>query len=400
MGSRMRVLLADLHKFIGYSGGIENVFARMAKALFERGYEVSAVFADEKSEGEPFFAMPKEVDLYNLYHLPGQPVVKPCALRKVLREAIRPFSRAAARNQNYQLLYQARKQMKYILDTVQPDVIISFREPTGRLLLDGIKTKIPVISMLHSSPDEIFYGIPEAEKLALEKSARIQVLMPSFVEKAKKYLDYDQFVVIPNAVNIPHVTANVGAEKKIHTITCVGRLTGRTKRQHLLVDAFSKLATEFPDWQVELWGDTYDKPYVAAIKAKIKKEHLEERVHLCGTTKDLNPVWKKTDIFAFPSHHEGFGIALVEAMGAGIPAVGYTSCDAVSELIQNGKTGILCDDGVDALAKGLRILMESGDLRKHYGEMAALQATKYSAEYVWEKWSQLLQLFYAKENGQ
>ena len=29
----MRVLLADLHKFIGYSGGIENVFARMAKAL-------------------------------------------------------------------------------------------------------------------------------------------------------------------------------------------------------------------------------------------------------------------------------------------------------------------------------------------------------------------------------
>ena len=394
MGSKMKVLLADLHKFIGYSGGIENVFARMAKALFERGYEVSAVFADEKSEGEPFFAMPKEVALYNLYHLPGQPAVKPSALRKVLREAIRPFSRAAARNQNYQLLYQARKQMQYILDTVQPDIIISFREPTGRLLLDGVKTKIPVISMLHSSPDEIFYGIPDAEKRALEKSARIQVLMPSFVEKAKKYLDYDQFVVIPNAVNIPHVTADVGAEKKIHTITCVGRLTGRTKRQHLLVDAFSKLATEFPDWQVELWGDTYDKPYVAAIKAKIKKEHLEERVHLCGTTKDLSPVWKKTNIFAFPSHHEGFGIALVEAMGAGIPAVGYKSCDAVSELIQDGKTGILCEDGADALANGLRKLMESEALRKQYGEMASLQAEVYSAEHVWEKWNQLIQSFY------
>lgn len=386
----MKVLLADLHKFIGYSGGIENVFARMAKALFERGYEVSAVFADEKTEGEPFFTMPKEVALYNLYHLPGQPAVKPNALRKVLREAVRPFSRAAARNQNYQLLYQAQKQMQYILDKVQPDVIVSFREPTGRLLLDGVKTKIPVISMLHSSPDEIFYGIPEAEKRALEKSARIQVLMPSFVEKAKKYLHYDQFVVIPNAVTIPSVTADVGAEKKIHTITCVGRLTGRTKRQHLLVDAFGKLAKEFPNWQVELWGDTYDKPYVAAIKAKIKKEHLEGQVHLCGTTKDLNPVWKKTDIFAFPSHHEGFGIALVEAMGAGIPAVGYKSCDAVSELIQDGKTGILCEDGADALASGLRILMQSAVDRSKYGKEAQKVAQLYKAETVWDNWNMLI----------
>lgn len=392
----MKVLLADLHKFIGYSGGIENVFARMAKALWEDGYEVSAVFADEKEEGEPFFAMPEAVSLYNLYHLEGQPAVVPSKVRKILREIIRPLSRAAARNQNYQLLYQARAQMQYVLDTVKPDVIISFREPTGRLLLDGVKTTIPVISMLHSSPDEIFYGMPMAEKQALEKSAKIQVLMPSFVEKAKKYLNYDHFVVIPNAVNIPQVKANAGGEKEIHTITCVGRLTGRTKRQHLLVDAFSKLAQEFPAWQVELWGDTYDKPYVAAIKAKIKKEHLEKRVHLCGTTKDLSPVWKKSDIFAFPSHHEGFGIALVEAMGAGIPAVGFKSCDAVSELIRDGETGILCDDGADALANGLKKLMESGTLRKQYGENASLQAKAYSADCVWEKWNQLLQSFSKK----
>ena len=50
----MKVMLADFHKFIGYSGGIENVFAKMASALSERGYDVIAVFADEKREGEPF----------------------------------------------------------------------------------------------------------------------------------------------------------------------------------------------------------------------------------------------------------------------------------------------------------------------------------------------------------
>ena len=385
----MKVMLADFHKFIGYSGGIENVFAKMASALSERGYDVIAVFADEKTEGEPFFAVPKSVKLLNLYHLLGEKAVKPSGLAKALREIIRPFSRAAARNQNYRLLYQAKEQLSRLLEKEKPDVIVSFREPTGRLLLDGVGTKIPVISMLHSSPDEIFYGMPEAEKCALAKSARIQVLMPSFVESAKKYIEYNRFAVIPNAVNLPKVTADVGADKETHIITCVGRLTGRTKRQHLLIEAFSKLAKDFPNWQVELWGDMYDKPYVAALKAQVKKEHLEDRVHFCGTTKDLIPVWEKTDIFAFPSHHEGFGIALVEAMGAGIPAIGYKSCDAVNELIQDGKNGILVEDGATALAEGLRNLMLSPKLRLEYGKVAQNQSQLYEAKTVWEKWQRL-----------
>ena len=385
----MKVMLADFHKFIGYSGGIENVFAKMASALSERNYDVIAVFADEKREGEPFFTVPESVKLLNLYHLPGEKAVKPSGLTKALREVIRPFSRAAARDQNYRLLYQAKAQLSRLLEKEKPDVIVSFREPTGRLLLDGVGTKIPVISMLHSSPNEIFYGMPEAEKCALAKSARIQVLMPSFVESAKKYIEYNRFAVIPNAVNLPKVTADVGADKETHIITCVGRLTGRTKRQHLLIEAFSKLAKDFPDWQVELWGDMYDKPYVAALKAQVKKEHLEDRVHFCGTNKDLIPVWEKTDIFAFPSHHEGFGIALVEAMGAGIPAIGYKSCDAVNELIQDGKNGILVEDGATALAEGLRNLMLSPKLRLEYGKVAQNQSQLYEAKTVWEKWQRL-----------
>lgn len=387
----MKVLLADLHKFIGYSGGIENVFAKMAKALSERGYDVVGVFADEKKEGDFFFSIPDAVKLYNLYHIPGQKDVTPGKMRKVLREIVRPLSRAAARNQNYQLLYQARKQMQYVLEKEKPDVIISFREPTGRLLLDGVGTKIPVISMLHNDPDEIFYGSPEAEKKALEKSAIIQVLLPSFIPKAKKYLHYDRFVAIPNAVNPPKVIATPGAEKSIHTITCVGRLTGRTKRQHLLVEAFSQLSKDFPDWQVKLWGDTYDKPYVASLRGKIKKWNLEKQVFICGTTKDMGKVWQETDIFAFPSHHEGFPLALTEAMGAGIPAIGYLSCPAVNELIQSGKTGLLVDEGASALAKGLKELMESPASREIFGKNAQWAAEMYKSEIVWDEWTKQIE---------
>lgn len=384
----MKVMLADFHKFIGYSGGIENVFAKMASALSERNYDVIAVFADEKREGEPFFTVPESVKLLNLYHLPGEKAVKPSGLTKALREVIRPFSRAAARNQNYRLLYQAKAQLSRLLEKEKPDVIVSFREPTGRLLLDGVGTKIPVISMLHNDPDEIFRGSPAEERKALEKSAAIQVLLPSFISKAKKYLHYDHFIAIPNAVNAPHVTADHLAKKDKYTITCVGRLTGRTKRQHLLIEAFARLSKDHPDWQVKLWGDTYDKPYVASLKSKIKKYGLEKQVFLCGTTKDMDAVWKETDIFAFPSHHEGFGLALAEAMCCGIPAVGYRSCPAVNELIQSGKTGLLVEEGASALAEGLKKLMESPVLRERFGKNAQMAAEMYRPEIVWGKWEE------------
>lgn len=384
----MKVMLADFHKFIGYSGGIENVFAKMASALSERNYDVIAVFADEKREGEPFFAVPESVKLLNLYHLPGEKAVKPSGLTKALREVIRPFSRAAARDQNYRLLYQAKAQLSRLLEKEKPDVIVSFREPTGRLLLDGVGTKIPVISMLHNDPDEIFRGSPAEERKALEKSVAIQVLLPSFISKAKKYLHYDHFIAIPNAVNAPHVTADHLAKKDKYTITCVGRLTGRTKRQHLLIEAFARLSKDHPDWQVKLWGDTYDKPYVASLRSKIKKYGLEKQVFLCGTTKDMDAVWKETDIFAFPSHHEGFPLALSEALSCGIPAVGYRSCPAVNELIQSGETGLLVEEGASALAEGLKKLMESPVLRERFGKNAQMAAEMYRPEIVWGKWEE------------
>ena len=384
----MKVMLADFHKFIGYSGGIENVFAKMASALSERNYDVIAVFADEKREGEPFFTVPESVKLLNLYHLPGEKAVKPSGLTKALREVIRPFSRAAARDQNYRLLYQAKAQLSRLLEKEKPDVIVSFREPTGRLLLDGVGTKIPVISMLHNDPDEIFRGSPAEERKALEKSAAIQVLLPSFISKAKKYLHYDHFIAIPNAVNAPHVTADHLAKKDKYTITCVGRLTGRTKRQHLLIEAFARLSKDHPDWQVKLWGDTYDKPYVASLRSKIKKYGLEKQVFLCGTTKDMDAVWKETDIFAFPSHHEGFPLALSEALSCGIPAIGYRSCPAVNELIQSGETGLLVEEGASALAEGLKKLMESPVLRERFGKNAQMAAEMYRPEIVWGKWEE------------
>ena len=385
----MNLLLVNLHKFVGYSGGIEHVLSRMAQAMKDRGYDVSVAMADER-EGAPFYPVPDGVDFYNIFHMDGMAPVHTGAADKILREATRLFSKEGARNRNYKILRKAEKGMERVLELAKPDVIVSFREPTGRLLLEGLHTDIPVISMLHNDPDEIFLHSPAAEKKALERSAAIQVLMPSFIQKAEKYLDYGHFVYIPNAVNVPKVHSSAGEEKDHHLITNVGRVTGRTKRQHLLVEAFSLVASDFPDWEVNIWGDTYDKAYVAALKKLIHSRHLEERVHLKGTTRDMASVWKDTDVFAFPSHHEGFPLALSEAMAVGIPAVGYRSCSSVNELIRDGENGFLVEEGPEPFSRALRTLMEDRELRGRLGEGARESMKPFYPDAVWDSWDRLI----------
>ena len=83
-------------------------------------------------------------------------------------------------------------------------------------------------------------------------------------------------------------------------------------------------------------------------------------------------------------------MALAEGMSVGLPAIGYKSCPAVNELIVDGKTGILCADGVNPLAQALAQLMQNKELRIKMGVAAKADMAEYSPEKIWDKWEDLL----------
>ena len=56
----MNLLLADLHKFVGYSGGIEHVLSHMAFAMKEKGYHVSVVMRVTRPAVENLSMLEKE----------------------------------------------------------------------------------------------------------------------------------------------------------------------------------------------------------------------------------------------------------------------------------------------------------------------------------------------------
>ena len=386
----MNILLANLTKMVGDSGGMAKVTCAFAHEMKVRGHQVSLVYSDVQT-GDFYYPLDEDIPAYDIRHYKGQSISYPWYL-KVKREFYRTFDKQKARTVNDEFASSfLLDNLKDVLQTVQPSVIVSFQPAASKILLCDLQTKIPVITMSHGDPEDYFHTYPKEEIPALEKSAVCQVLLPSFEQHLKSHLPNVKTVVIGNAIPQYDVQADLKAKKDTYKILFVGRLSKNHKRPHLLIEAFAGLVDEFPDWNVELWGAEDGKAYFKELQLLIKKNHLENRVFLKGPTNDVPSVLQQGDIFAFPSAYEGFGLALGEAMSMGLPAVGYRSCSAVNELIKDGENGYLCDDGVEPLKNVLRKIMKNQDLRIQMGDNANKSMRKYSLENVWNDWNELIE---------
>lgn len=387
---QMNILLANLTKMVGDSGGMAKVTCAFAHEMKVRGHQVSLVYSDVQT-GDFYYPLDEDIPAYDIRHYKGQSISYPWYL-KVKREFYRTFDKQKARTVNDEFASSfLLDNLKDVLQTINPDVIVSFQPAASKMLLCDLQTKIPVITMSHGDPEDYFHTYPKEEIPALEKSAVCQVLLPSFEQHLKNHLPNVKTVVIGNAIPQYDVQADLSAQKDTYKILFVGRLSKNHKRPHLLIEAFAGLADEFPNWNVELWGAEDGKAYYKELQLLIKKNHLENRVLLKGLTNDVPSILRQGDIFAFPSAYEGFGLALGEAMSMGLPAVGYRSCSAVNELIKDGENGYLCDDGVEPLKNVLRKIMKNQDLRIQMGDNANKSMRKYSLENVWNDWNELIE---------
>lgn len=387
----MNILLANLTKMVDDSGGMAKVTCDFANEMQRRGHRVSLVYSDVK-QGDFYYPLHKGIPAIDIRHFKGQSISYPWYL-KVKRELYRTFDAQKARTVNNDFAEKyLLKNLKETLQECQPDVIVSFQPAASKMLLCDLKTTIPVITMSHGDPEDYFHTYPKEEIPALEKSTVCQVLLPSFAAHLKNHLPNVKTVVIGNAIPQYDVQANLAAKKDTYKIIFVGRLSKNHKRPHLLIEAFAGLADIFPDWNVELWGAEDGKAYYKELQLLIHKNHLENRVFLKGATNDVPKVLQHGDMFAFPSAYEGFGMALGEAMSMGLPAIGYKNCSAVNELIEDGKNGYLCEDGVDDLANKMALLMKKQDMRVQFGIAARESMKKYATETIWNQWEELLKI--------
>ena len=386
----MRILLANFSKMVGDTGGAAKVNVAFANEMVRRGHTVTTVYTDDR-EGAFFYPLDERVTAYNLQHFRGTHCTFPTAL-KIKREVLRAFGQRYGRSVNDDFFSKyIQKNMATVLDEIQPNVIICFQTSSAKMLLCDLRIETPVIIMSHGDPVDLFQTHPKEELPALERCAVFQVLLPGYAERLKNYIPHVRIVSIGNVVPQYAQQADLAREKETYKIVFVGRMVRNHKRPHLLIEAFSKIAAEFPDWMLEFWGAEDSKSYQKEMLRMIAAAGLEDRISFCGTTTEIPRVLQGADLCVAPSAYEGFSLAHTEAMSMGLPMVGYKNCVSIAELIDDGVNGLLAVDGTEALAEKMAILMRDRNLRTKMGNAARESMRVYAPEIIWGRWETLME---------
>jgi glycosyltransferase involved in cell wall biosynthesis len=139
----------------------------------------------------------------------------------------------------------------------------------------------------------------------------------------------------------------------LRSLLCVAALTPR-KGHQVLVEALARIR-DF-DWQLLCVGSLDRDPHTArAIRRKIFATRLGRRITLAGEQPPqvVMRAYRAAEIFVLPSFHEGYGMALAEAMAHGLPIIA-TAAGAIPETVPRD-AGLLVPPGdAAALARALR----------------------------------------------
>lgn len=115
------------------------------------------------------------------------------------------------------------------------------------------------------------------------------------------------------------------------------------------------------------------------------------RVHWLGFRPDIAGIFRALDVFVMPSHFEGFGLVLAEAMAARTACVVYDA-SSLPELITNEKTGLLVPlKDVHALGAAIVRICNDSALRDRLADAAAHEArVRFSIDKMVADYEQLL----------
>ena len=126
-----------------------------------------------------------------------------------------------------------------------------------------------------------------------------------------------------------------------------------------------------------------DTDYVNQIMRRVRRSGLIDRIEFLGPLdeNDLKQIMEDSHIMVMPSSYEGFGIAYLEGMGFGLPAIASTAGGAV-EIISPGENGFLVPpDNADLLRAYLLEVIADREL---LADMSLAALERYQCHPTWE----------------
>jgi phosphatidylinositol alpha-1,6-mannosyltransferase len=137
------------------------------------------------------------------------------------------------------------------------------------------------------------------------------------------------------------------------------------------------LLERFPELIYNIVGDGDGRSQMEDVA---RQEGVEHAVKFHGSVSDteLKKHYREATLFVMPSRREGFGFVFLEAMAHGLPIVAGDQ-DATTEVVQDGKTGILVNPlSTYALHAAITRLLTQAEERRQMGLRGAEAVDSFS----------------------
>jgi glycosyltransferase involved in cell wall biosynthesis len=172
-------------------------------------------------------------------------------------------------------------------------------------------------------------------------------------------------------------------------LVITGKITP-TKGQTEAAEAVAMLIKQGFNVELCVIGKPVEPNDDRPLEEVIKKNNLEDKVHLIGHQANPLSILKYADVGIMASYREAFGRVTFEYMAIGLPVVGASS-GATPEMIDEGKNGYLYNHGdAENLAEKLSHYAKNTDLANEHGAAArkkaeSMMSSKYNADSLFTK---------------
>ncbi len=292
---------------------------------------------------------------------------------------------------------KSKKIVREKANSYDPDVILVINSSKNALIVISslYDLNYPLVLSERGSADyclQYLWNSRRQRHVAHYAADFTHFLMPSYVEALPAHLRGQVRTIssLTQAANKRAAPDRPDAHGR-YKVIYAGRYSFE-KDLDLFIEAFSRVAAQFPDWVLETHGTGPDGERLREIAARSPVANRISIGERLGGMEQVYDALSKAHLFVLPSRAEGCPLALREAMAHGLPVIGFQSCSGTNEIISHGQNGLLAHSNpkLAGLSEAIADLMASPETRVSYGKQGIEDVKQYEPAVVHKKWEDLL----------
>ncbi len=204
-------------------------------------------------------------------------------------------------------------------------------------------------------------------------------------EYATRFPEPRSFAIAYHCDLAPFLSGDRPERRPEVTFLFCGQMIAR-KGIDVLLSAFSQVE----HCRLLLVGREADlEPLLAALRPEIRS-----RIEFAGfqPPRELPRFFTMADVFVLPSRHDGWGVVVNQALGAGLPILCSEAVGAAEDLVEKGVNGFTFEAGsVEALAAAMRSCVEQRERLPEWGAASRAKARRWTPEAGATMWVEAIQ---------